>query len=249
MSERTDRPLYVFLHMHKCAGSYVVKNAQAAGFVLPEGHHNGNLHGKDGRPIKYAAMSPGDLRGVLLEQVSKGTNFIAMEWDFPRLETFPQDLDIVFLTVLRDPLSRAISNYRMDKINGWCDREIRFLEYIDHSALYRSNNYFVRMLCNAGISREVGVPDLDYACSVLEKFRMVAVLEQNDLPERLERIGIDCKDRSPANTLSSKEKRFLLPPELLEVSVSDMTEFCKNNYLDMTLYMMFMDRRRFRLPL
>ena len=59
--------MIVYLHMHKCAGTSVVRAAQASGLRLPALHQNGNLLDPDGKPLKYRHVPRTDL-AMLLQQ-------------------------------------------------------------------------------------------------------------------------------------------------------------------------------------
>ena len=194
--------LLVFLHMHKCAGGTVVKCATDAGFVFPEGHKNGNLSLPNGEPVRYQGISAGGLRELLLRQIGGGVNFMAIEWDFPRFELFPGDLNLGFFTILRSPLSRVLSNYKMDKMYQWVPRDLKFRDYADGSALFRSNNYYVRKLGNIGTSKVVDRQDVKYACSVLDRFDEVIVLESGKLADGLRRLGMPVNEVPRMNDLA-----------------------------------------------
>ena len=248
LTELNIRPFWIFLHMHKCAGTYVVHSAIKSGFTLPQGHQNGNLHDEVGQPVRYGDMSPDELRSFFANQRAKGTDFLAMEWDFPRLHDFPADMGLRFFTALRDPLSRAISNYRMDKIFGWCDPALSFREYMDGSALYRCDNYYTRKLCNAGLFRQIGRDDFAFACSVLNKFDEVIVLGIDDINAKLARVGITCYASSATNALAEKEERHLVPKEWLMVTDNEMIEFCERNAIDLALFARFSHSGRLSVP-
>jgi len=240
--------LTIFLHNHKCAGSTVVSSAQACGFSLPEGHKNGNLMNGDGRFVMYARMTKERLRTTLQDQVDAGVNFLAMEWDFPAFEKFPSDMPIRFVTVLRNPLVRAISNWKNDKVNRRCAEDVSFASFMDGSATFRSHNYFVRMLASLSAKDEVTLEHFNYAVSVLKKFDAVVPLDSSGRTlKQLSAVGITVKPEHHKNRFARKQdvaKDFA--KSFLTIHTDELAEYCAKNHYDFALFTMFSHRRDFR---
>lgn len=231
--------MIIYLHMHKCAGTSVIRSALASGLRLPPAHNNGNLLAEDGSPIKYRGMVREDLVALLETQIAAGVEFMAMEWDFPRWAMFERFADLRFFTTLRDPLARAISNFRMDKVAGWIDREVHFAHYINGDALYCSDNYYVKMLGQLW-PRDTATPaDLDYALAVLARFEGVIVVEQGNMRDVLARFGIT-PDARRFNRFDADAARDRLGDDrTLRVSQSEIRDFIDRNALDYALYRHF----------
>ena len=243
MHEHQDDPFWIFLHMHKCAGTYVVHAAQRSGFVLPADHRNGNLPEAEGRQVFYAGMPRERLRAILSRERARGTNFLAMEWDFPCIEDFPCDLGLRFLTVLRDPLARARSNFRMDKVNGWCDHpDVTFTGHFDGLWLYRSHDYYTRKLCAAGRHRALRGEDFTRADAVLARFDAVIVLGRDNVDPCLARLGMDQADPGARHALTEAEARRRVPPSRLAIRDEELVEFCGRNAFDVALFSRWAER-------
>jgi hypothetical protein len=229
----------IYLHMHKCAGTSVIRSALASGLRLPAVHKNGNLLAGDGSPLKYRGMVRDDLVALLEQQIGAGVEFMAMEWDFPRWAMFEDRTDLRFFTTLREPLARAISNFKMDKVAGWIDRDISFTHYINGDALYRSDNYYVKILGQLWPKDTATPADLDHALAVLAQFEGVIVVEQGNMRDMLARFGIAPKERR-FNTFDADAARAELGDDRhLWVSQPEIRDFIARNALDFALYRHF----------
>jgi len=233
------RFMIIYLHMHKCAGTSVVRAAQASGLRLPTAHRNGNLIGEADRPIKYRHVTAPDLVALLQQQIDEGVQFMAMEWDFPRWEMFDGLTGLRFFTSLRDPLARAISNFRMDKIAGWIGHEVSFTDYINGDALYCSDNYYIKMLCQLWPKDTATAADRDYAISVLVRFEGIIVVEQGNMAEVLTRLGLtppsarfNAYEAEAAGNGGPNERQ-------LRASHSELRDFIARNTLDYEIYRHF----------
>lgn len=231
--------MIIYLHMHKCAGTSVVRAAQASGLRLPAVHRNGNLLNDEDKPLKYRRVAREDFVALIRRQIDQPVDFMAMEFDFPRWEMFEGLPPLRFFTTLRDPLARAISNFRMDKVAGWIDREVSFTDYINGDALYCSDNYYVKMLCQLWPKDTASAADLDYAMAVLARFEGVIVVEQGNMAEVLGRFGITPPERR-FNTFDTDAARDSgLTEAQLSVSQAEIRDFIARNALDYTIYRHF----------
>ena len=231
--------MIIYLHMHKCAGTSVVSAAQASGLRLPSVHRNGNLMDADDNPIKYRQVPHEDFPALIQRQIDEQVDFMAMEWDFPRWEQFDALPPLRFFTSLRDPLARAISNFRMDKVAGWIDRETRFADYINGDALYCSDNYYVKILCQLWPKDTATEDNLAYALAVLARFEGVIVVEQGNMADVLARFGITPPKRR-FNTFDPDAARTSgLTERELEVSQAEIHDFIIRNALDYQIYRHF----------
>ncbi len=240
--------MMIFVHMHKCAGSTVVRKARNAGLRLPAQNHNGNLLSADGKHVRYDHLPREDLHRLLERQQADGVEFFAMEWDFPAvedLEAAPTPVEI--FTVVRDPYDRAVSNYRFAKLTGAVRKDVVFQEFMNWSysksgPLARSSNYFVRKLSAADSVAPLDETHLDRAMTVLGRFRAAIVLGAQDLDVELAKIGISAEAKVAKRT--SELKRKAISPERLEVSAADRTWFLEENRLDIAL----IDRLKAAIP-
>jgi hypothetical protein len=231
--------MIIYLHMHKCAGTSVVRAAQASGLRLPAIHRNGNLQDQDDKPIKYRGVAREDFVALIRQQIDQPTDFMAMEWDFPRWEMFDGLAPLRFFTSLRDPLTRAISNFRMDKVAGWIDRDVAFGDYINGDALYCSDNYYVKILCQRWPKDTATRADLDYAMAVLARFEAVIVVEQGNMRDVLARFGITPPVRrfNPFDTDAAQATG--LSEAQLAVTRTEIRDFIDRNALDYEIYRHF----------
>ena len=231
--------MIIYLHMHKCAGTSVIRSAQASGLRLPEVHQNGNLLDADAKPLKYRGMRRQDLIALLQRHRDDGVQFFAMEWDFPRFHMFDALPDLRFFTSLREPVARAISNFRMDKVAGWIAPEMRFGDYINGDALYRSDNYYTRILGQLWPKDTATPADLDHALAVLAGFEAVIVVEQGNMAQVLPRFGIAAEPRR-FNRFDAEAARARLGDDWhLRVSQREIGDFIARNAFDFALYRHF----------
>jgi hypothetical protein len=228
--------MILYLHMHKCAGTSVVCAAQASGMRLPKSHKNGNLIGEDDRPIKYRRLARPDLAALLQRQIDDGVQFMAMEWDFPRWEMFEGLAPLRFFTSLRDPLARAISNFRMDKVAGWIDRDVAFADYVNGDALYCSDNYYVKILCQLWPKDMATPADRDYAMAVLARFEAVIVVEQGNMGDVLARFGMTPPERRFNVFAAEAAREGELNARQMAVSQPEIRDFIARNALDYDIY-------------
>jgi hypothetical protein len=231
--------MIIYLHMHKCAGTSVVRAAQAGGLRLPALHQNGNLLDPDGKPLKYRNVSRADLAMLLLQHRADGVEFIAMEWDFPPFDWFDEGPPVRFFTSLREPAARAISNFRMDKVAGWIAPDMRFGDYINGDALYRSDNYYTKILCRRWPRDTVTAADHDHALAVLSAFEAVILVEQGNMAQVLAQFGM-APEPFRFNRFDAERARDRLGDDrALAVSQSEIGDFIARNTCDFALYRHF----------
>jgi hypothetical protein len=228
--------MIVYLHMHKCAGTSVIRAARASGLRLPQAHRNGNLVDAAGTEIKFRRMGADAVVALLRRQIDAGVEFMAMEWDFPALATLDRVGPLRLFTSLRDPLARAISNFKMDKVAGWIDPAITFTDYVDADALYRADNYYVKMLGARWPADAMSEADLDHALAVLARFERVIVVEQGNMAAVLAAFGIT-PGAVRANAFNHGAARKRLGGDRrLWVGQDEMRAFIARNALDYRLY-------------
>ncbi|WP_131196530.1 hypothetical protein [Lichenihabitans psoromatis] len=228
--------MLVFLHMHKAGGSAVVAAAHRSGLKLPATHQNANLIDAHGGPIYFGDKSKSALKDIFNQQIDSGTTFMAMEWDFPNIDNLPDDLGLRLFTVLRDPLARAVSNYRMDKLNGWVSKRSTFPSYMNNHGLYRSANYYVKKLNNIGSREQVRPEHLRSALNALNQFDLVCVLEHRSMSSNLATLGIGFDPSHYVNDLQSTPLFGDSNRALLAIDPVDAAAFVRRNAADYALY-------------
>ncbi len=231
---------YVFLHMHRAGGSAIIRAALEAGLKFPLHHQHGHLGYNDGLPVYFTGKDAAQVHADLAPAITEEAEFFSLEWDFPRFEFFPQSVHWRFFTVLRNPLLRAMSNYRMDKINGWIPRELSFSEFMDGAALYRASNYYTKKLCSLWPLDEISNDHYEYAESVLRRFSAVFIIEDADLHRKVSEFGIPFTS-TPINNFSDMDKRYFFTADEITPTLKEKLEFVKNNAFDICLYTRFCD--------
>ena len=231
--------MYIFLHMHKCAGSTVVRKARQAKLKLAANHRNGNLVRADGKNVRYNRMSENALHALLHQVNDAGVQFFAIEWDFPKVEYFDCGVPVELFTVMRDPFARAVSNYRFAKLSGAVHKDVVFQQLMNWSytkagALARSSNYYTRKLSAAGSLDRLDEASVERALAVLDRFRSVIILERDNLDAELALIGIEAEVK-PAKETASLVRHGVTDKDLL-VSDSDRAWFEAENPLDYALF-------------
>ena len=86
----TDYRLVWFQHLHKAAGTYVIRRAMANGETFWPEHSNGNPR-VDGQLVPLWEMSSDQLTSFIDECEKKGVTFVACEWGGPDFQTLAND--------------------------------------------------------------------------------------------------------------------------------------------------------------
>lgn len=230
--------MLAFVHMHKCAGTSVVKSARKSGLKLPARHKNGNLRTDADSNVRYAELSRSEFDGMMEELKRDGVEFLALEFDFPPLEYFRYH-GIDLFTVLRHPLKRAVSNFRFAKSRGNAPPEQSFRDFMNRGStrdgpLSRTSNYYTRKLCQLSPTDPLTADHLRQAQDTLAAFRSVVILESGELEQALIALGMNnVRTRRVSTDIKIK---VVLDPEHTEVSAQDEAWFIEDNQADMTLY-------------
>lgn len=180
-----------FQHLHKAAGTLVVNLARANGEVLYPNNANGNPQDDDGNRIELWKYTAGELHSFINECEDKGVTFVATEHGSPDFQTLYDDDRIVLLTTLREPYSRALSNYNYAYFAGYTDsRDLS--EFLEENRIFMSDNYYVRSFARKerfpleGLSEE----DFEIALAAVSLFDLVLIVGRDDLKSRLvEELG------------------------------------------------------------
>ena len=159
-----------FQHLHKAAGTYVIRRAAANGEQFWPNHENGNPV-SEGKVIPLWDYDETQLISFIDECQEKGVTFVACEWGGPHYETLANEPRVTLLTCLRDPVKRFISNYNYDHYWMWTKAK-NYQEYIEEGHLHSSPEYYTKIFAR-------GEANTELAKSNLSLFDMVIVAERN----------------------------------------------------------------------
>lgn len=200
----------LFLHFHKSGGTTVNTIFEGVLQKFPN-HANGNPHNDKG-VILFWKFSPGRFSRFYQKLSNNGTKFIAMEWNF-----FQRPIPwkkFHFLTVIRDPYERFISNMNVDG-------ETKPIKYLRKNIIikrktrkitvcFNTPNYYVRMLNGLGDKPHLRMTrvHLERAKKVLSKFHTVVVLEMKDSFSQLTALGVPHEMLNTRSNASSTKRYF-----------------------------------------
>ena len=234
-------PMFVFAHLHKCAGTSVVREARRAGMVLPVGHQNGHLRDSAGHALGgMSRMSTAELDGLLRSLVQRGVQFLAIEWDFPLLEKFPKDLDLRFFTIFRDPVERILSNYAYDVTMGFSPaRSLR--EWMELPEIWARPNYDCRFFSELRVEDVVEPSHVDYVAGTLSTHFKVAFTGDHLLDFLRNDVGLPFVELPRDNKVSAWRKG--LKWSRLRLSPAERAQLREMNALDYQLCDRLLARR------
>ncbi len=133
-----------FQHLHKAAGTYVVRRAIANGEVLYPNNKNGNPCDAEGE-IPLWEMSKKELSEFVDNCEELGVTFVATEWGAPDFSVLSEDHRVCLITCLRDPIKRFISNFNFDYYRMW-DNSTNYDQYLNRrKEIYTSPEYYTRI--------------------------------------------------------------------------------------------------------
>ena len=182
-----------FQHIHKAAGTLVVNLARANGEILYKNNANGNPLDEHGERIELWKYDEGQLKSFVDSCEQERVTFVATEHGSPDFKVLHRDSRVVLLTTLRDPLSRAVSNYNHAYFGGYT-KASNIGDFLSESRFFMSDNFYVRTFSRKeqfpleAISEE----DLETAKGALALFDLVLLLGKIDLLTTLsEEFGWD----------------------------------------------------------
>ncbi len=188
-----------FQHLHKAAGTYVIRKAAANGETFWPEHENGN-------PVENGSVIP--LWEYDSEKISqfidrcqeKNVTFVACEWGGADYQTLSNDERVTLITCLREPIKRLISNYNYDHYWMWTKAK-NYQEYLSEGHLHSSPEYYTKIFAR-------GSNDIEIAKSNLQLFDMVIVAEKN--MARLEELGWKKESDTTHPTFGDKKRAAIL---------------------------------------
>ncbi len=194
-----------FQHFHKAAGSSIVAAAQSNNECFWPAHVNGNPLDANGEQLDLACYSAEQLSRFIKQCQQRGVTFVATEWALPNIDVLKTDLAVKLITVVRDPLTRFVSNFYYDLHNGYTPA--RSVEsYVNTRArTFTMDNYYCRILAKID-NRIAPITEAEYllAKANLAKFNIIASLE-TDIDQIAPALGwsSDIKHEN-ANTLNTR---------------------------------------------
>ena len=188
-----------FQHLHKAAGTYVIRRAMANGETFWPKHENGNPV-KDGEVIPLWKMDSSELTSFIDECEEKGVTFVACEWGGPDYETLAKDERVTLLTCLRHPIKRLVSNYNYDHYWMWT-KATSYQEYLVEGHLHSSPEYYTKIFAR-------GEFDSNKAKANLELFNHVIIAE--DGMEALDERGWPKESDTTHPTFGDSKRAMIL---------------------------------------
>lgn len=175
-----------FQHIHKSAGTLIVNLAKENGEVLFKNNANGNPLDDNGKRLELWNYNSKQLINFVDKCEREGVTFVATEHGSPDFRLLSEDDRIFLMTSLREPLSRAASNFN----------HAYFAEYTESSSLdsflsenrfFMSDNFYTRTFTRKEQFPIVGLDysDVDEAISVIGLFDLVLKIERDNLVEKL----------------------------------------------------------------
>ena len=132
-----------FQHLHKAAGTYVIRRAIANGERLFPNNENGNPCNHNG-VIPLWEMSERELTKFIDTCQEMGVTFVATEWGGPDFLTLSKDPRVCLITCVRDPINRFISNFNFDYYWMW-SKSVNYEQYLTDKEIYTSPEYYTRI--------------------------------------------------------------------------------------------------------
>jgi hypothetical protein len=194
-SQLPDRKLIWFQHFHKAGGSSVIRLAQRNQWKFYPNHRNANPTDDNGNWIEFWNYDRSALNHWLNAVIRANVDFIACEWGFPPPEHFITRDDLVYLTVLRDPVQRLISNflYDLSRHHTKCPTVQHYVN-LKSKWSYHQPEYYVRTLNGLSTAETITDDHLAQAIAILDRFEIVMVVEREDPWRPLEQLGWEVAD-------------------------------------------------------
>lgn len=210
----------LFLHFHKAGGTSIVSASKLSGLSQPKYARNGNAFEKTANGslaiVRPSTMEHSELRLWLQSELTDGTRFLSMEWNFfpsPVRDVIPSSFSLV--TCLREPWSRFLSTFNWDFVRNNRHKKVSGpdLESFAHQNVYwddlhvkrrdkrlrqhfltsqNKNNYYTLMLNGLANTENVKLErmHLDFAKEQIRCFDVIVVLERKATFAALESVGI-----------------------------------------------------------
>ena len=201
-----NKPTLVYLHFHKAGGTSVVQSLlqnhiYKAWNPILEGQWCGTCEPNNGMPYEsFDTIFPiweynaSEWETFLRTGRARNVSLIALEWDFFHnfSAIYAADKYIEWVTVLRDPYERFVSEYHWE-ITRSQSHPIIYEDFVSkhmHASHpknlpvnHNQANYYVKMLNGMGNVWDLNVTEAHFnqACMVLQRFTKVVPLQADAL--------------------------------------------------------------------
>ena len=171
-----------FQHIHKAAGTLIVNLAKANDEILFGNNANGNPLDEKGERIELWNYNSAQLASFIDSCESEGVTFVATEHGSPDFEYLSRDDRVVLITALRDPVSRAVSNYNHAYFGGYT-KAPNIGDYLSEKRFFMSDNFYVRTFSRKEQFplEEISDEDVKSAGNTLSLFHLVLLLGKVDV--------------------------------------------------------------------
>ena len=221
-----------FQHLHKAAGTYVIRRAQANGEKFWPNHENGNPV-SNGKVIPLWEMESGELTSFIDECEEQGVTFVACEWGGPDYETLAHDERVTMLTCLRDPIKRLVSNFNYDHYWMWT-KATSYQEYIAEGHLHSSPEYYTKIFARGELDSNKAKANIDLFDHVIVAEDGMAALDELGWAKESDTTHPTFGDSKRAMILFAKLRWFRLfnylkkkkfqPPSELKIEESNQSD-------------------------
>ena len=225
-----------FQHLHKAAGTYVIRRAMANGETFWPSHENGNPLEKN-EPIELWKMSSTELISFIDKCEERGVTFVACEWGGPDFAALAKDSRVTLLTCLRQPINRLISNYNYDHYWMWTKAK-SYRTYLSENNLHSSPEYYTKIFARGKLDYETAKYNLELFDYVIVAEEGMQLLDELGWPRESDTTHPTFGDKKRALILLGKlriirlfnyiRKKKYYPPAELEIE--------KMNQFDLKLY-------------
>lgn len=169
-----------FQHLHKAAGTYIVRKAISNGEKPYPLNKNGNPYDENG-VIPLWEFSGPQLTNFVDECEKLGITFVATEWGGPDYSWLSEDPRVCLITCLRNPIDRFISNFNYDYYWMW-SKSKNYSEYLSQDEIFTSPEYYTRIFSrNHDHRNEVTDQDLLIAKKNLMLFDKVIIAKMGTI--------------------------------------------------------------------
>tara|TARA_Y100001958_G_C21154617_1_gene489935 strand:- start:403 stop:1125 length:723 start_codon:yes stop_codon:yes gene_type:complete len=228
--------MIIFLHFHKAAGSTIVQILKRKKKFF-EPNKNGNpaykISYNKSVTIDYWSRNKEDINVWINKQRCIGVEVMCLEWNFFNPHNFISD-NISYIVCFRDPLKRFYSCLNFESIRKTKSYlspfEFQKMVFRDEGFIvsYNKDNYYTRMLCGLGNKPYLKIEEshLDYAKKVLDRFKIILILENKKSFRLLSKIGI--RNINIPRTMTTKY--YIKKHDLFD------KDFIKRNKFDYELY-------------
>lgn len=225
-----DKRPILFLHFHKAGGTTMGKLFEGVRKKYPI-NRNGNPFSKKGI-IPLWTFKRQRLNRFAARLSKLGVGYVAVEWNFFIHHRTISWKPFHFLTTLRDPYERFISNMNVHHAKNALAYMRRHVHISRRGkkipVSFNRPNFYVRMLNGLGTRPKASVnrSHLEHAKKVLSRFDTICILENKPSFKALDKLGVKKNPSNVKRNVWRKKKRYYIQRKAFE----------ELNQLDMELY-------------